>query len=194
MSRTAFDATGIIFNTEACVNAILMVSFAPEKCKAVISLNNLFSPGNIRREGLVGTWKGFFIYGEGYEQELVGTRIAFTIDITEDDELVRGFCIDDETKQIFKDPVPIEGSFAEGVLRFYKSYPFTYDVDDVGNPFIAGYEKPASIQYTGVMHKKLFSNDPFFKGEWSIDGSFIDEFGQAQYYSASGGWRMDKTK
>jgi len=158
------------------------------------SLNDLFSTHDIRRESLVGTWKGFFIYGEGYEPEVVGTRVAFTIEITEDEEIVRGFCIDDETREIFEDPVPIEGTFEDGTLTFYKSYPFTYDIDDVGQPVVVSYEKPPSIQYTGILQNKLFSNEPFFKGVWSIDGSMTDENGDARYYSVNGGWRMDKIK
>ena len=40
-----------------------------------------------------------------------------------DGQLVRGACIDEETKGVLSEPAKIEGTFENGSILFYKTYP-----------------------------------------------------------------------
>ena len=143
-------------------------------------------------ESLTGKWLGIYIYGAGYEDELRGKTVPFEIEFWEEDSLVKGTCIDEETRHLFKTPSLIAGTFENGTLIFYKTYPSLYDIDANGEAYIIDDAKPPSIQYTGWVKRKCFSKKLYFQGNWEIHGSFMDEEKRAQYYELEGTWKMKK--
>lgn len=136
-----------------------------------------------------GKWSGEFVYGREYDSQKRGKKVKFTMILSYDDGIVRGASIDDEAREIFKEPAKIEGSFENGVLELY----LTYQKDS-----IAGQEKKAaeygmgSIQYIGSLRKKMFSKKTYFSGTWDISESELDSNGMACYYHGSGKWKMEK--
>jgi len=139
-----------------------------------------------------GKWSGVYIYGAGYEEDLRGKRVRFTVELFEDEQLVRGSCIDAETEHILTGKSKIEGTFENGLLVFYKTYPFTFDFAENDVAYIVEHVSSPSIQYTGLLRRSLFSRSHYFKGDWEIHGSYLDDNGCAQYYSSHGTWRMER--
>ncbi len=143
-------------------------------------------------QSLIGQWKGRYVYGNGYEEHVQGKAVEFLLEILEDDDLIRGTCIDDETKNLFKTPATIEGTFENNTIVFYKTYPLVFDLDDDDKAFIAEYETPPSIQYSGILKQRIYSKTLYFEGTWEISGSYLAEDGKAEYYELEGKWRMNK--
>lgn len=141
---------------------------------------------------LNGKWEGEYVYGSGYEESLVGKRVLFEMFLEEEDGLIRGSCSDSETRHIFNTPATIEGSFEHGAIVFYKTYPCFYEFDEYGMAVISDTDTPPSIEYKGVLKKKIFSKRTYFDGTWEINGSFVDAEGNAQYYSCNGTWSMER--
>lgn len=144
------------------------------------------------QKSLIGQWKGRYVYGNGYEERIQGKSVEFLLEISEHDDIIKGTCIDDETKNLFKTPASIEGTFEDNTIVFYKTYPLVHDVDEDDEAFITEYETPPSIQYSGILKQRLISKTLYFEGTWEITGSFISENGTAEYYELEGKWRMDK--
>ncbi|HEX7903771.1 MAG TPA: hypothetical protein VF487_07825 [Chitinophagaceae bacterium] len=141
-----------------------------------------------------GKWIGHFVYGETYPKEFKSKKISFVIEIAKDNELIKGTCIDDLSREIFKNPAIIEGLFENDFITFIKRYPALL-TEDENNNLVAHFDKPSvNIHYKGVLTKNLFSRIYFFKGEWEISGSYLDEMGQANYYTFAGKWRMQKSE
>ena len=105
-----------------------------------------------------------------------------------------GTCNDDYTKQLFKTPATIDGSFEENRIYFIKRYPSLLTIDKNGQTIIIPDEPSLSIQYAGYLRKGFLTKKIYFEGEWSIDGSFLDENGNANYFSSSGRWKMTKSR
>lgn len=143
-------------------------------------------------DSITGKWTGKYIYGDSYVDDLKGKSVSFTMDLFFDGEVVRGTCIDEETKGLFKDPSKIEGTFENDAILFYKSYPDAKDL--VGASLLIAKEyNSTSIQYSGVLKKKFFSRKRFFEGTWEINGSFLDDNGISNYYALDGTWKMEKS-
>ena len=92
---------------------------------------------------------------------------------------------------LFSKPALIEGTLEKNVLIFYKTYPKQEGL--VGaSALIANRFNSASIQYTGVLKKRLFSKNRYVDGVWEIHGSYLDENRYAVHYMGKGTWRMKK--
>ncbi|HLK29834.1 MAG TPA: hypothetical protein VKT28_14745 [Puia sp.] len=139
-----------------------------------------------------GKWAGSFTYGHGYPLKQIGSSVPFTIDLKYKDGLIKGICIDDLVEELMLKPATIEGSFENRSILFIKRYSCNI-TRDINNKLIAEHNEPAvGIQYVGKLRRKFFSRKYFFKGEWDISGSFLDETGIARYYTAVGKWSMKK--
>lgn len=146
------------------------------------------------KEFVSGKWFGEYVYGAGYEPGLIGKRVTFEMVLSEQDSLITGYCIDEETKHLFKNGSAIEGIIEGGKLQFYKTYPFVYELDEKGVAYISEYVTPPSIQYTGWLKKKWFSSKVYLKGSWELHGAYIAANGPAQYYALEGTWKMARSK
>lgn len=142
-------------------------------------------------ELITGQWIGEYTYGDSYTEELRGKSVKFSMDLFSDGEVVRGTCIDEETKELFSKPAKIEGTFKHDTILFYKSYPEAKGLVGASRLIAEEYNR-TSIQYTGILKKKLFTRTLYFEGTWEISGSFLDEEGVARYYTFDGTWKMKK--
>lgn len=100
--------------------------------------------------------------------------------------LLKGFCIDDETKNHFEKPSLIEGSINDNQINFKIQYPYFWDHDDKFNPRYLPKLPARQIEYNG-----RFENGKF-TGEWAITSAFTDETGEVFEYDGSGSWEMRK--
>lgn len=141
---------------------------------------------------ITGEWTGKYIYGDSYEEELRGRSVPFFMKLFFDGEFIKGTCIDEETNGIFSEPAKIEGTFENNTILYYKSYPDPQGLVGPSLLIAKEYNSTTSIQYTGVLKKKLFSRTRYFEGTWEIHGSFLDKDGIARYYTLDGTWKMEK--
>ena len=138
-----------------------------------------------------GKWSGEFVYGSEYEDQKRGKKVKFFMTLFFDGNIVRGTSLDDEAKEIFREPAKIEGSFENGVLVFYLTYQ---------KQSIIGVKKNAaqygigSIQYIGHLKKKFLSKEIYFSGIWEINESKLESNGEVYHSFGSGTWQMKKIK
>ena len=138
-----------------------------------------------------GKWSGEFVYGNEYEDEKRGKRVKFFMTLFYDYNIVHGISMDDEAKEIFREPAKIEGSFENDVLIFY----LTYSKESViGVKRNAADYGTGSIQYIGHLRRKLFTREYYFKGIWEINESHLDSNGEIYHSFGSGTWKMRKVK
>ena len=112
-------------------------------------------------ESITGKWIGEYIYGDSYVEELKGKSVKFLLELLSEGELISGTCIDEETKELYPKPARIEGTFENGSILFYKTYPS--DLEMVENKLRALEYNSASIQYMGVLKKKFFFENSLFR-------------------------------
>ena len=137
-----------------------------------------------------GKWVGEFVYGRGYDDKR-GKKVQFFMTLFYDGNTIRGTSVDDEARNIFREPARIEGSFDNNVLIFY----LTYSMESV-----IGVKKNAenysanSIQYIGVLKRKFFAKEYYFKGTWDINESQLNDNGETYHFSGNGTWKMKRMK
>lgn len=141
-------------------------------------------------ENLTGKWLGQYTYGESYGGDMAGKSIPFVIEIQDRGHKISGLCIDDETKHLINEPATIEGSFDNNYISFIKKYPCRIITDH--NLEIKAESKAPSFQihYTGTLHKRLFSKNYIFRGQWELTCPFQDEMGEVFYHTFEGSWSM----
>lgn len=130
-----------------------------------------------------GKWVGEYRYGEGYPPK---APVRFEIEMTVQNGLLIGFCVDDETKHHFEKPTLIEGTLTDKQIRFHKKFPYFWDHDDKFNPRFMPKLPPRKLEYIGRFE------DGKFVGEWQVSSSFTDDTGEVFEYKGSGYWEMRK--
>lgn len=130
-----------------------------------------------------GKWVGEYQYGNGYPPK---APVSFEIEISVQNGLLKGFCIDDETKNHFEKPSLVEGTINDNQISFKIKYPYFWDHDDKFNPRYLPKLPARQIEYNG-----RFENGKF-TGEWTVTSAFTDETGEVFEYDGSGSWEMRK--
>lgn len=137
-----------------------------------------------------GKWSGEFVYGNMYDEQTRGKKVKFFMTLFYDGTIVRGTSMDDEAREVFREPARVEGTFENEVLLFY----LTYSKESViGNNKNAANYGVGSIQYIGHLTRKMFSKEYYFKGTWEINESHLEPNGEIYHSQASGTWQMRKT-
>ena len=134
-------------------------------------------------------WTGEYKYGGEYP-EIEGTTVAFEIQMTEQDGIISGTCIDEDTKEIFKDPIKIKGFIDGNVISFIKTYPYYYFLDKDGKIVIDNSMPPHSVSYSGSLNDRKDS----CAGDWEItaDSQTFGEFIIDDIMT--GTWKMEKRR
>jgi len=112
---------------------------------------------------LSGKWKGYYTLGESYEEN-EGESVSFILIIEEHDETFNGVCIDNQTKDLFSEPITVSGFRSEELISFSKQYPFSYYEDEYGKIVVDRTKKHPEIAYTG----KYDSISQRFSGEFYL--------------------------
>ena len=133
-----------------------------------------------------GKWVGVYQYGKDYPGMERKEPVPFEIHMTIQDGVLKGECIDEETRSHFDKPALIEGTFRDNVINFKKKYPYFWDHDDQNRPRYLPKLPARELQYTG-----RFDNGKF-TGEWIISSAFTDETGEIFEYRGTGSWKMEK--
>lgn len=111
-----------------------------------------------------------------------------------DGEVIRGHCIDRYTREYFDTPAKIEGTLINNELSLIKTYPYFLGLDENDKTFVEKSLPSQEIHYLGKLKVKLFSNDHYVESTWNISGSYLDEQGNAQYYTDAGDWEMRRIR
>jgi hypothetical protein len=149
---------------------------------------------NTKINSIEGRWDGQALYGNNYPREYRNKILSFTADLWFDGEILKGNCEDDLTKELLLKPATIEGTYKNGSLHFIKKYPCLI-IRDEKNMLKANHLEPSfEIQYSGKMHRELFSRMEYSKGIWDIKASLIDKDGITHHYTIGGKWKMKRVE
>jgi len=133
-----------------------------------------------------GKWVGEYRYGNNFPGMEKKAPVRFEINMTVENGVLKGMCVDEETRNYFDKPAFIEGTIRENAITFHKKYPFFWDHDDNNNPRFIPKLPPRQIQYTGRFENGIFS------GEWEVSSVFTDETDEVFEYRNTGFWSMQK--
>lgn len=145
-------------------------------------------------EYITGTWEGFYTYGPDYPEQFQSIKENFILKLTVNDGVIRGTLVDSYTEKYFGQPATVEGTLTNQDLSLIKRYPYFLGMDENNQIFTDQSLPSHEIHFIGQLKQKLFSNDFFVEGTWDISGSFLDEYGNAIYYTDDGEWEMHRVK
>ena len=132
-----------------------------------------------------GKWVGEYTYGEEYDEPVKGKTVAFVMNLTIVNGLLKGECTDGEATAHFQQPAIIEGSVLGNTISFIKRYPHYWQHEKSGPRFLP--KLPSQeISYSGQ-----FVNDKF-EGEWEIVTQLADATGELVSFKGFGRWFMKK--
>jgi hypothetical protein len=134
----------------------------------------------------LGKWAGEYIYGEDYPPSIRGKKVAFEIDFTFANGLLKGHCTDEEATPHFKLPATIEGTVCDNCISFVKRYPYYWQNEEATGPRFIPKLPSQEINYSGNFQ------DGQFEGEWEIVTIFFDAQGEPFAYKGNGYWHMKK--
>jgi hypothetical protein len=135
-----------------------------------------------------GKWVGQYIYGENYPDGVKDMAVEFTIEMVANAGIVKGTCIDEQSKHLFEKPATIEGTIRNNVITFVKRYPHYWDIDE-NKRITQTPELPSQeIHYTGK-----FENNTFL-GEWERMVMCANDKGDVYESISSGKWIMKRKK
>ncbi len=143
---------------------------------------------------LPGKWEGFYTYGPDYPVALQTIREYFTVELRVQDGIISGELTDSYVQQYFSEPAIVEGTLIDQTISLVKRYPHFLGIDENDQIFVDSTQPSHEIHFIGQLKRKWFSRDYFIEGKWDISGSFIDESGNAGYYSCDGEWEMHRAK
>ncbi len=99
------------------------------------------------------TWKGFFTYQDGYELIDQYIEVAFTMELTFNDNSFTGISTDSESENVFDKPATVKGFIDENKISFVKNYPCSYYKDENGKIILDRDSKHPDIHYLGFFDK-----------------------------------------
>jgi len=135
---------------------------------------------------ITGSWRGKYVFGNGYGANVTGRSVSFDIELTCVDGLLSGYCIDEHHRKLVEKPATLEGYVEDDRIFFIKYYPHAIVVDEGGNVLNFPDESSQQIHYMGHSDKGQFS------GTWeastlekAMDGTYYEIYGE-------GTWSMKK--
>jgi hypothetical protein len=141
---------------------------------------------------VTGLWEGYYKYGKGYSRKDRNKRFPFTINIKSHGDTLRGTCKDELVKRFFDEPATIEGLLHGKKLQFVKKYLYAVLSDENGNDIVEKSRPSHEIYYEGFLQRKLFSDQYYFAGTWTINSSYIDANGNIRGINLRGTWKMQR--
>jgi hypothetical protein len=134
-------------------------------------------------QDLCGKWVGEYTYGEEYTEPVRGKKVAFEINITLHNGLLKGDCTDEETNPYFNQPALIEGSILGNAISFIKRYPHYWQNEEGGPRFLP--KLPSQeVRYSGQFI------DGQFEGEWEV--ATVLTANEGAVVTGTGKWFMRK--
>ncbi len=111
-------------------------------------------------------WKGSFSYEVINPDEIVVVvTVPFTMEVEMEKNSFVGFRVDDESKDLFDEPVKVKGFIENDFISFIIQYPHDYYMDyETGEAFVEKDMKHPGVTYEGSFDHQTNS----YKGEWII--------------------------
>lgn len=136
-------------------------------------------------------WKGYFSYLlEDQNGKLFEDRTSYVMKLDFNNGSFTGTTVDEETKELFTDPITVKGFIEGKFINFIVQYPHNYYFDEESNQYIIEYEEDyPGCEYTGEYDEV----DCKYFGEWRIiieenkTGLFQDTYTEQSY---TGYWEM----
>lgn len=143
---------------------------------------------------LNGSWEGWFVYGTGYPEEMIGSRERFSLELSLTGSRVEGQCHDRYTTMLFDAAASIEGSYQPATLSFVKRYPCRMRIDENNRYSIDPANPSHEINYEGQYLNGWLSRYHRITGTWWIEESFVHPQGGLETVTVHGSWVMKKRK
>jgi hypothetical protein len=139
---------------------------------------------------LKGIWKGEYILGSSYGEDLAGEAAEFILFIEETfNNSFKGKCVDTEGIGV-EDYIPctIEGFIKDDMISFTKKYPHLSYFDEDNNLVDEKESDGQIVVYEGIFDERT----AIFKGEWELE--VILESSPEEYIMdvSKGTWYMKK--
>lgn len=141
---------------------------------------------------LTGNWKGKYTYGNGYPENIIGTREPFELHIQDEQGHITGTCHDFIVAAIPGNACTIEGTYRHGLLSFVKKYKYSMGMQEDGTTGPAPDHVSHAVDYVAHLHKKFLTGKPYFKGEWQITTEATDPSGNRVLFTVEGSWNMHR--
>ncbi len=143
----------------------------------------------INREVWVGSF--WYEFENGYG-ELEEVEVSWTLTIDVKDGSFSGTRIDEETKDLFDNPVKVNGFKEDDEISFVVYYPYNYYSDEASGDLIAQPDVPhPGAKYHGTWN----SEEKKYEGRWTVD-LYEEAIGAFQNYtlvnSIEGDWEMKR--
>jgi hypothetical protein len=137
---------------------------------------------------MIDTWAGFYTLEVGYPFEQRSKPFKFWLEWTVENGIIKGTCIDEESRKVFSEPAKIHGFIEADFVSFIKKYPYSWGYDENNDLILVDNISPPEIHYTGNFIEK------HFEGIWemTLDSSAANGQVYEKYYS--GTWLMKRTK
>lgn len=121
------------------------------------------------------TWKGFFTYQDGYESIDQYIEVAFTMELTFNENSFVGISSDSESENAFDEPATVRGFIEEDKISFVLNYPCSYYKDENGKIVLDRNSKHPDIQYLGFFDEDKKS----ISGTWEMtvyEEKYLDDY------------------
>ena len=137
---------------------------------------------------IIGKWKGYYEYGEGYFLPQFGERVKFTITFNGTNDDFTGFIEEEESKNSVPLKSTINGFCKENLISFIKKYPQLHRFKEEGSIETIIENKESEIEYEGFIDK----NNKAIYGSWFISEMIKDQYGTFESVSR-GIWLIKQT-
>ena len=126
-------------------------------------------------------WVGKFTYSNSKEEAEGKTKeVPYVMELDFRDGEFHGTTIDQESKDLFSEPITVNGFLEKDFISFIVMYPHNYYFDDQENKFIVEYGR----DYPGCEYEGNFNtSENCFEGTWKI---IIGEFKEGLFQEESG--------
>lgn len=136
----------------------------------------------------IGQWQGFYQYGEGYGEYLVGKEAEFRMFIEEyADGVFKGRVIDWAGIAANGQVSILNGFIENNFISMTKEYPEPFVVDKWGNEVKGVKQKGHTVEYEGFYEESTNR----FVGSWGIVSMVEGSVDIADSYTVTGTWYLE---
>lgn len=136
-----------------------------ESTSGIIDIEDIFEHNNwIEEEAVEEIYKGAWFYREGTFNNEEIIQIPFRMNVKIYEGIFKGTSEDEETKDIFDEPVKVRGFIEGNHISFIKTYPKNYELLEDGTPKVIKNSGPHEVTYDGSWDPKTQN----WKGEWEV--------------------------
>ena len=137
---------------------------------------------------IIGTWKGYYQYGEGYTLPQFGERVGITVRFEGSNEKFIGSVTEDPSEHSVPLQARLQGFTEDHMISFVKTYPKNPRLEAYGGTEVVMEPGQLEIDHVGYIDTQFQA----IYGSWSITEEMIDEQGSYNA-TAYGIWMLKRT-